>query len=106
MMENTVQTTASIAIARGIGAAFFSITERKQQCCELVVDVLVMLLPLHDDRIAAPVRVPMEKTLQTIASSASDRGSCGCCFRHMTKLGQGQGQPFSFLLREPNNVST
>ena len=35
---------------------------------------LILWLPLHDDRIAAPFRVPMGKTVQTIASSASDRG--------------------------------
>ena len=67
-----------------------SITERKQQCCELVVDVLVMWLPLHDDRIAAPVRVPMGKTVQRTASS--DRGSCQAFFF------EGRGQQYVELL--------
>ena len=39
-----------------------------------------MWLPLRDDRIAAPVRVPMGKTVQRTASSASDRGSCEVLF--------------------------
>ena len=39
-----------------------------------------MWLPLHDDRFAAPVRVPMGKAVQRTASSASDRGSCEAFF--------------------------
>ena len=67
---------------------------------------LIMWLPLHDDRIAAPVRVPMGKTVQTTASSASDRGSCELLFPSCGERGQGQDQLLSSLQREPNNAST
>ena len=72
---------------------------------------LILWLPLHDDRIAAPFRVPMGKTVQTTTSSAFDRDSChGFFFR-----AQGEGSNVSswlstswshFLLGEGNDVAS
>ena len=42
--------------------------------------------PLHDDRFAAPVRALMEKTVQTTASSAADRGHCQPLLRHSASV--------------------
>ena len=98
LMGNTVQTTASSASDRGFCQAIFGPQSEGELFCELVVDVLVtifcwcsliMWLPLRDDRIAAPVRVPMEKTVQTTASSSSDRGSCEVLFPSYGERGQG-----------------
>ena len=57
---------------------------------------LIMWQPLHDDRIAASVRVPMKMKVQTTASSASDRGSCEVLFPSY-----GEARPRSGVSRFP-----
>ena len=91
--DHRAKTTMFRAGGRRLGCIFC-------WCC------LIMWQPLHDDRIAAPVREPMKKTVQTTASSASDRGSCEVLLPSYGERGQGQDQLLSSLQREPNNAST
>ena len=81
-MEKTVQTTASAAADLGHNQPLLHRNASVTKSYHLMPNHghifcwyrWFLSRPLHDDRFAVPVRALSEKTVQTTASSAADRG--------------------------------